>query len=87
MICKSKDQGKDQESIQSITTPDPGHHKKWQNTRKYHTQDSQEAIPFLAGDHNSAMNSHDNMTDTKRIHKRSSALERSVKSILLDSSD
>ena len=26
MIFQSKEEGKDQESIQSITTPDPGHH-------------------------------------------------------------
>ena len=32
--------GKDQESIQSRTTPDPGYHMgKWQNTIKHHKQE------------------------------------------------
>ena len=36
---KSKEEGRDQESIQSSTTPDPGH---LMNTRKHHTQKNQE---------------------------------------------
>ena len=45
------------------------------NTRKHHTQESQEVSPFQAGDHKAAMNRQDSMTDTKhkyqkRIHKR-----------------
>ena len=49
-------ESKDQESMQSSTTPDPGHHMGlWQKHKKYHTQESQEARPFLAGDHKAAM--------------------------------
>ena len=64
MLCAfvSKEEGKDQEPIQSSTTPDRGHHmtktknirKKRQNIRKHHTQESQEANPFQAGDHKAA---------------------------------
>ena len=40
---KSKKEGKDQESIQSNTTPEPGHHKgNLQNTIKHHIQENQE---------------------------------------------
>ena len=35
------------------------------NTRKHHIQESQEVIPFPAGDHKAAMNRQDSMTDTK----------------------
>ena len=40
----SKEVGKYQESIQSSTTPDPGHHIIWESdkiTRKHHPQESQ----------------------------------------------
>ena len=54
---QSKYKNKDQESIQSSTTPDLEHHMgKWQNTRKYRIQESQEVSPFPAGDHKAAMN-------------------------------
>ena len=48
-------------------TPDPGHHivKGKKNTRKYHTQKSQEVIPFLAGDHKAARNRQYDMTNIK----------------------
>ena len=47
----SKEEGKCPESIQSNTTPDPGHHmEKWQNTRKHQIQESQEVSRFLASD-------------------------------------
>ena len=49
---KSKAEGKIQKSIQSSTSTDPRHHiRKRQNTRKHHTQESQEISPFPAGDH------------------------------------
>ena len=54
------------------------------NTRKHLIQESQEVSPFPAGDHKAATNRQDSMTDTKHkyltngIHKRSTALERSV---------
>ena len=35
------------------------------NTRRHHTQESQEASPFPAGDHKAAMNRQDSTTDTK----------------------
>ena len=56
LVCffqyKNKAEGKPQKSIQSSTTTDQRHHMgKLQNTRKHHTQESQEISPFLAGDH------------------------------------
>ena len=55
------------------------------NIRKRHIQESQEVIPFPTGDHKAARNRQYSITNkhethiTKRIHKRSTALERSVK--------
>ena len=47
----SMQEGKDQESIQSSTTPDPGHpghHMgKWQYTIKHHIQENQEVSSFV----------------------------------------
>ena len=63
---ESKEEGNDQESIQSSTTLDPGHHMgKRQSTRKHHIQENQEVSPFQAGDHKAAMNRQDSMTNTK----------------------
>ena len=62
LYLHSKEEGKDQESIQSSTEHHVG---KWQNTRKHHIQESQEVSPFPAGDHKAAMNRQDRMTDTK----------------------
>ena len=58
-ICKSesKEEYKDQELIQSSTTPDLRNHMgMWQNTRSHHTQESQEVSHFTAGDHKAARN-------------------------------
>ena len=56
------EEGKNQESKQSSTTPDPGHcMRKWQNTTKRHIQESQEVSPFLAGDHKAAHHRQDNI--------------------------
>ena len=53
--CKSKDEGKDQESIQSSTTSYPRHHMgKSQKQKKHQTQASQEASHFSAGDQRAA---------------------------------
>ena len=61
-MIKSKEEGKDHESIQSSTTPDPGHHMgNGKSTRKYHTQESQEVSPFTAGDHKAARLFEDNL--------------------------
>ena len=55
-VLQSKEEGKYQESIQSSTTPDQVHHMgKSQNRRKHHTQASQEASNFPAGDNRAAM--------------------------------
>ena len=47
------------------------------------TNESQQISPFPAGKHNSAISRRENMTNTRHkthmIHKRSAALERSVK--------
>ena len=64
-IGQAKEEGKDQESIQSSTKPDPGHHLgKWQKI-KHHTQESQEVNPFQADDHKTAISRQDSITDTK----------------------
>ena len=67
---------KNQESLQSTTTPDPGHHMgKSQNTKKHHIQDSQEVSPFLAGDHKAAMNRQESITKTKHKYQKLSTKE------------
>ena len=47
-ICQSKKEGKDQESIQSSTTPDPGYQWESDNVTKDFTNESQEVSPFPA---------------------------------------
>ena len=67
-FLQRKEEGKDQESIQSRTTPDPG--TIWEsdkNTRKHHiqhVQESQHGSSFPAGDHKAAMNRKGHMTKT-----------------------
>ena len=56
------------------------------NTRKYHIQESQKVSPFPAGDHKAARKRQGSMTITKhkykkKIHKRSTTFEWSVKQI------
>ena len=57
---------------------------------KHNTHDSQEVSPFPADDHKATKNRHNITThqheakQTKTIHKRTTALERSVKIILLE---
>ena len=64
---QSKEEGKYQESIQSMT--DLIQDTTWlsdkDTLRKDHIQESQEVSPFPAGDHKAAMNRKDSMTDTK----------------------
>ena len=49
---QSKEEGKNQESIQLSITPEPGHRMgKWQNTRKQRMQEIQVVSHFLTGDH------------------------------------
>ena len=45
-----KKEGKDQESIQSITTPDPGYQWEVTTSQLDITNESQEVSPFPAGD-------------------------------------
>ena len=64
--------------------------KSDKNTRKQHTEESQEVSHFTAGDYKAAWNRHDSMTKThtkhncitKRAHKRSTALQRSIRKLL-----
>ena len=51
------------------------------------TNKRQEVSPFPLGDHKTAMNRRQSLKNTQKnqmIHKRSTALERSVKNILLE---
>ena len=51
-VNKSKKEGKDQELIQSSTTPDPGY--QWESDKV--TIRCQEINPFPAGDHKASTN-------------------------------
>ena len=53
---KSKKEGKDQESIQSSTTPDPGYQWESDITRLDIINESQEISPFPAGDNKASTN-------------------------------
>ena len=61
---------------------------KWQKHKKTSHPREQEVNPFPAGDHKAARNRQDSITDipetqiTKRTPKRSTALERSVRTFL-----
>ena len=67
---KSRKEGKNQEPIQSSTTPDPGHRMgKWQNTGKHNIQESQWVTPFPASDHKAAIIRQDSMVKTNTTHK------------------
>ena len=59
----SKKDDKDQETIQSSTTPHPGYHMgKYQ---KYNKHYQQESSPFTESDHKAAMNRRESMRNTK----------------------
>ena len=62
---RSKQGGKDQESIQSSTPPDPIPHGKVTKTQLNITNKSQEVSPFPAGDHKAAMNRRESMKNTR----------------------
>ena len=47
---------KDQESIQSSTTPDPGYQRESDKLTEDTTNESQEVSPFPAGDHEAHIN-------------------------------
>ena len=68
---RSKGEGKDQDLIQSSTTPDPKYHlESDKSTRKHLTQESQEASPFPAGDHKTARNRQDSITKRRDINNK-----------------
>ena len=50
-VLESKKEGKDQESIQSSTTPDPGYQWEVTTSQLDITNESQVVSPFPAGDH------------------------------------
>ena len=55
MWLQSKKESKDQESIQSSTTPDPGY--QWETMSQLDIpNESQEVSPFPAGDHKASTN-------------------------------
>ena len=62
---KSKKDGKDQETIQSTTTPDPEF--TWESNKNTIslTNKSQEVSPCPAVDHKAAMNSRESMRNTR----------------------
>ena len=65
MWTKSKKGCKDQESIQSSTTPDPG--TTWESDKTQNiTNASQEVSPFPVSDHKASMNRRKNMTNTRQ---------------------
>ena len=53
---QSKKKGKDQESIQSSTTPDTGYQWESDNFTIRHHKRDQEVSPFRAGDHKASIN-------------------------------
>ena len=61
----SKKDGKDQETIQSSTTPNTPHGKVTKNTINI-TNKSQEISPFPAGDHKAAMSRIESMRNTRQ---------------------
>ena len=87
-LCMSKKEGKDQQSIQSSTAPDPRY--QWESNKltiRHHTREPR-GHPFSSrtDDHKATINrrawKHNKHTTeiTWLIHKRSTAFERSVKS-------
>ena len=53
---QSKKEEKDQESIQSSTTPDPGYQWESETSQLDITNESQEVSPFPAGDNKASTN-------------------------------
>ena len=71
IYVQSKKDTKDQETIQSSTTLDPGYHMgKWESNKNIIdiTSKSQEVSPFPAGDLKAAMIRRESMRNTR--HKR-----------------
>ena len=74
MLGPSKLGCKDQESIQSSTTPDPGYQWESDTLTVDTTNESQEVSPFPAGDHKAPINrraQRHSKHKTEQKHKRS----------------
>ena len=71
-FLESKEEGKNQESIQSNITPDLGRHiwESDKNTGKHHKQESQEISPFPACHHKAARKREDSTQMTKNPQKK-----------------
>ena len=64
---QSKEEGQDQDSIQSSTILDARHRMgKWKNTTKRHTHERQKVSAFPAGDHKAVRHRQDNVTNTNK---------------------
>ena len=73
----SKKDSKDQESIQSSTTPVPGYtNGKVTKSQKNITSKNQELSPFPSGDHKAAMSRRESMTNTIEVRKRATIRNR-----------
>ena len=70
MDMLSKEEGKDQESIQSNILTQDTILESDKNTRKHHTQESQAVSSFPAGDHKAARNRQHSMTKTNANNKK-----------------
>ena len=67
ILTQSKKGCKDQESIQSSTTPDPGYQWESDKLTEDTTNESQEVSPFPAGDHEAHINRHaQNIANTRQ---------------------
>ena len=84
LIHISKKEGKDQESTQSSTTPDPGQQWESNNTTiRYHKREPRGKPPLSrrpqGNNKQTCMKAQQNKTETTQmIHKRSTILERLV---------
>ena len=68
-LFESREECKDQESIQSSAKPDPGQHMgKWQKHSKHNTQESQEGSPLPTGGHTALRNRPDTIRNTTMKH-------------------
>ena len=83
LVYKSKKDCKNQETIQSSTTPDPGYLMVSNKNTINITNKCQEISPMLTCDQKAAMNRCESMRNTRQktpmIHNRSTSLEGSVK--------
>ena len=79
LVYKSKRDCKDQETIQSSTTPDPGYLMGSNKNSINITNKSLEISPFLAGNEQTRKHEKHKTQKTPMIHKRSTSLEWSVK--------